>query len=323
MVIIKKLYHIIRIVDSVRKIIITDNKVLTVPTKLPMITKPKPYTLEENGNVSLGLGGYLNNDIVFTIGLFIDKIGYKYTTKIMVKNNIINLINGVSSVPYKINTETLQFITLIGISKGIVEDINNRDVKDFNLNPYKKIPNKINNNLRSKLSVIQLENYILNIAEAYKSVANIYFPVRLDQRTRLYCLTDLYNYQSNDLAKSWLSFSNCATIYKHDTEAINYLKSYGGWLFDSNMTRKSINTRVKWTDTNKDYILGFENNDIVDKADEKACFLSFCFQYKRLIEFMDNLEATEFKTNLPIQLDASCNGYQHICLLTKEKALFK
>lgn len=97
-----KLNHIIKIVDSVRKTIITNNKVLTVPTKLPMITKPKPYKLEENGDVSLG--GYLNNDIVFTIGLFIDKIGYRDTTKLMEKNSVIDLINGVSSVPYKINT---------------------------------------------------------------------------------------------------------------------------------------------------------------------------------------------------------------------------
>lgn len=35
------------------------------------------------------------------------------------------------------------------------------------------------------------------------------------------------------------------------------------------------------------------------------------------------MEITEFKTDLPIQLDASCNGYQHISLLTKENELFK
>lgn len=101
-----KLNHIIKIVDSVRKIIITNNKVLTVPTKLPIITKPKPYILEANGDITLG--GYLNNDILFIIELFIPKIGYRDTTKIMEKNNVIDLINGVSSVPYKINTETLE-----------------------------------------------------------------------------------------------------------------------------------------------------------------------------------------------------------------------
>jgi len=31
----------------------------------------------------------------------------------------------------------------------------------------------------------------------------------------------------------------------------------------------------------------------------------------------------KFTTNLPIQLDASCNGYQHICLLTREEKVFK
>lgn len=94
--------------------------------------------------------------------------------------------------------------------------------------------------MRSKLSVIQLENYIINIAESYKSVPNIYFPVRLDQRTRLYCITDFFNYQSNDLAKALLCFSNSGIIYKHDTDAIDYLKSYGSMLFDVSMSKKIL-----------------------------------------------------------------------------------
>lgn len=178
--------------------------------------------------------------------------------------------------------------------------------------------------MRSKLSVIQLQNYILNIAEVYKSVPHIYFPVRLDQRTRLYCVTDFFNYQSSDLAKSLLCFANCGTIYKYDVEGIKYFKAYGAMLFDGDLAKKSINHRVQWIDKNRDYIVNFENNDIIDKADQdtKACFVSFCFEYKRFIEFMKNLEQVEFKTNLPIQLDASCNGYQHLTLLTKQKALF-
>ena len=91
--------HVIKIVDSTRKTVMTSNKVLTVPAKLPMVTKPKPYALKSSGDIMYG--GYLNNDILFTMGLFIDKVGYRDSTKLMPKNSIINLIKGVSSVPSK------------------------------------------------------------------------------------------------------------------------------------------------------------------------------------------------------------------------------
>ena len=146
--------------------------------------------------------------------------------------------------------------------------------------------------------------------------------MRLDQRTRLYCQTDFFNSQSNDLAKALLSFSEYGKILKQDIEAINYFKSYGAILFDKDLSYKSLNHRVEWVDQHQDYILNFENNDIIDRTSSKACFVSFCFEYKRFIRFINNIEATSFKTNLPIQLDASCNGYQHISLLTKQKELF-
>jgi DNA-directed RNA polymerase len=38
---------------------------------------------------------------------------------------------------------------------------------------------------------------------------------------------------------------------------------------------------------------------------------------------MNDVDATKFSTNLPIQLDASCNGYQHISLLTRQEKVFK
>ena len=69
-------------------------------------------------------------------------------------------------------------------------------------------------------------------------------------------------------------------------------------------------------------ILDFKNNDIINKSENKTCFLSFCFEFKRFMEFMKDNETREFYTYLPIQLDATCNGYQHLSLLTRKSNLF-
>ena len=316
----RKQHNIIKIEEATRKIVVKDSKVNTIPTKLPMIVKPKPYKLVDGKII---LGGYQKNDYYYNDALFIPKVGYKNTTTLFENNDIIALINGVSSVPYRINKKTLEFIRTYGIEKGIIFDINQGKLKDFNLNPYKKISKKENRELRSKLSIIQLQNNILNIAETYLESDNIYFPVRLDQRTRLYCTTEYFNYQSTDLAKGLLCFSKKEFIFKHDSDGIKYFKSYGAILFDSALGKKSLNLRVKWVDKNRDYILNFESNDIINVSQNKACFVSFCFEYKRFIKFMNDLDATTFITDLPIQLDASCNGYQHISLLTREKKILK
>ncbi len=68
-----------------------------------------------------------------------------------------------------------------------------------------------------------MQTNVLNIAELYSLVDKIYFPVTLDERTRLYCSTEFLNYQSTDLAKGLLLFANPGVIYKDDIDSINYL----------------------------------------------------------------------------------------------------
>ena len=61
----------------------------------------------------------------------------------------------------------------------------------------------------------------------------------------------------------------------------------------------------------------------MNKAKDKLLFLAFCMEYNRFINFIDNENVLEFKTYLPIQLDATCNGFQHLALLSNEEILFK
>jgi len=327
----RKLHNIIKIEEESRKKILKEDntKIFSVPTKLPMIVEPKPYKMV-GGKIQLG--GYLKNDVFYSEELIIEKVGYRDTTELKQDNDVIDLINGVSKVPYKINKETLEYIQMYGIEKGILISINhknsnttllNNEINKFNINPYTTMNKKVNKELRSIISCIYLQNNILNIAELYLSVDKIYFPVRIDQRTRLYCVTEYLNYQSTDLAKGLLLFSNPGVIYKHDVEGINYLKCYGAALFDSALGKKSINYKIKWVDDNTDYIINFKYNDIINKSKEKVCFLSFCFEYTRFIEFINDVNATKFNTYLPIQLDASCNGYQHLSLLTRDEKVHK
>jgi DNA-directed RNA polymerase len=52
-------------------------------------------------------------------------------------------------------------------------------------------------------------------------------------------------------------------------------------------------------------------------------FIAFCFEYNRWLQVLSNNEIEYFHTYLPIQLDATCNGYQHLSLLSLDYRLAK
>lgn len=317
----KKRENYLRINQNIRKIIMANGyKVLHIPAKLPMVCEPKDYIYNLNSKNNK-LGGYILNDVYSTDYIFKDKIGYDKKTIIHNDNYIIKLINGLSKVPYKINIDTLNFIYTQGIEKEIIIE-ESKEIKKFILDPYKNYTKRISKKYRSTLSKIVTQRNILSIAQVYSKVEKIYFPLMLDQRTRIYCKTDYFDYQKCDLAKGLISFANPGLIYKHSTEIIKYFKAFGANMYGDNLDKKSLNYRVKWVDNNKDRILNFESNDIVNKAENKTCFVSFCFEYRRFIDFMNDKEENVLYTYLPIQLDASCNGYQHLSLLIKETKLF-
>lgn len=69
-------------------------------------------------------------------------------------------------------------------------------------------------------------------------------------------------------------------------------------------------------------ILNFENSSLVQEADEKFLFIAFCLELRRFDHFY-NSNIKEFKTYLPIQLDGTCNGFQHLALMSNEIDLFE
>lgn len=70
-------------------------------------------------------------------------------------------------------------------------------------------------------------------------------------------------------------------------------------------------------------IINFDNGVLLGKAKDKLLFLSFCIEYKKFSEFLNNDSMFEFSTYLPIQLDATCNVFQHLALFSRESSLYE
>ena len=289
--------------------VLENKKIYIVPLKLPMIVEPKPYSF----NV---LGGYLLNDIEKTESLLINKANYKQNSEIVKDNIIYDMVNNINKTSYKINKKVLDFIEEFGVEFGLIEDINQKHPLE-NIKRNKR-QDKIYRAYKSK---ILLEQNILGIANTFVNMS-IYFPVRLDQRGRIYCEPFYFNYQSGELAKSLISFTFPGIINRKNTNAIEYFKAYGANCYGHGLDKKSYTKRAEWLDNNIADIIDYKNGKLLTKAKNKCLFLAFCMEYTRFTEFLEQ-DSIEFQTYLPIQLDATCNGFQHLALLSTETRIFK
>jgi DNA-directed RNA polymerase len=145
-------------------------------------------------------------------------------------------------------------------------------------------------------------------------------PVQLDYRGRLYCMTNYLNYQGIDLAKSLLEFSTGSKVSINDLDAINYLKIFGANCYGNKLNKESFDNRIKFIDENLENIINFGNGSLLEKAENKLLFLSFCFEFNKYYKAYKNNDS-DFISQLPIQLDATCNGFQHLTFLIDDTNL--
>lgn len=141
-----------------------------------------------------------------------------------------------------------------------------------------------------------LESNILKLAELYLD-SIIYFPVYLDWRGRLYCQVDYLSFQGCELAKSLLEFANGEII--GDIKSNYYFKIYGANCYG--LDKLSFDNRINWINDNLDKIASFDH-ELIYKAKSPFLFIAFLLEYQNDSNF----------TNFPIQIDATCNGLQHL-----------
>jgi hypothetical protein len=307
----------IKIAKEVSKKISYQTIPLNVPNKIPMIVKPKKYLRVKlnNNKTKEILGGYLLNDELLDDDIIIFNHRLKENSIISNNNVIYDTINNMSSVGYKINKDLLNFIRLYN-DKFNLTLINSKHPIEIRLenNGGDKLYKRERIELESFKSKRFVQESILALADTFENAIEFFIPVRIDYRGRIYCITDYLNYQSTELAKALLLFSKGEKFSKTNKKAIQYMKIFGANCFGNKLDKQSANDRIKWIDDNLDNILNFENGILIEKAESKLLFIAFCFEYRKIISTQYD-EHDYYITHLPIQLDATCNGYQHISML--------
>ncbi|BAQ94080.1 RNA polymerase [uncultured phage_MedDCM-OCT-S28-C10] len=235
---------------------------------------------------------------------------------------IIDGMNAVQNTMYKVNKDILLVAETVfnnddrnrgGLVTSSLIDLPNKP-HDIDTNKESLLAWKaeavtvytINQKLKSKRLATAKTLWIAN---KFQNEHEIGFPVQLDFRSRLYYIPPYLNPQGTDLAKSLLKFANAKPIGKSGYKwlCIHLSNMYGN-------DKVTLDAREKWALDNKDQIIAcsqapFENN-FWESADKPWQFLAACMEFDKVNEF-----GLEYKSNLPISIDGTCNGLQHFSAL--------
>ena len=257
------------------------------------------------------VGYRINKDMIEVFEFFYSQIPKEFKDFPKSSKVILDLIKNIDS----------QIDLKIFLSKGVIETFKT-EAKRKGIYKQETIEKKYKtlvNNLY-KLKDLKDKGILLDLAklgtflEPFKSLVNEYkdykefFYVWLaDFRGRVYTAQSILQPQGNDLVKSFLLFSKSQKLNEN---GIKWFKIHGANLYGE-VDKEPYEVRIEWIEKNEEKILNSANNwkeeDFWQKADEPFEFLAFCFEYKRFKENPNN-----FETSMPVAIDGSNNGIQHI-----------
>ena len=165
--------------------------------------------------------------------------------------------------------------------------------------------------------------------------------IETDYRGRIYYSEPFFNFQGSDLARGMMQFARGKPMDKHGLfwlavhTACSYNQSYNiddipDWcgadyrtyleeegLESISVDKMTLEDRVQWTNENMEWIreAGF-NSTFYHEAEKTISFLACCSEWHDFNEAVDSGEV--YRTHLPIPVDGSNNGWQHLGAISKD-----
>lgn len=160
---------------------------------------------------------------------------------------------------------------------------------------------------------------IYSLAKANLGVPAIFHKYNADFRGRLYvALTKFLHEQSSDAAKGLLTFAIDEPLGPNGYKwlCVHIANCYGN-------DKVSINDRVKFVIENLDTFIDYAKNYLTSTnwmdVDKPNMFLAACNELCKIEEWKDRgLDIKDYVCSLPIYIDGSNNGIQHLVATSKD-----
>ena len=158
----------------------------------------------------------------------------------------------------------------------------------------------------------------LDMAGQLLDAPMIWFPYHVDFRGRIYpTVTDL-SPQGNDAGKALLQFAHGKPLGKRGFFWLQ-VRAANCWANDG-VDKLPLGARCAWVHDNLSRIVEAATNPLDGtkwwtEAEDAWSFLATCFELAEAIECPN---AAGFTSHLPVNLDGSCNGLQHLSAMARD-----
>ena len=306
---------------------------LPSPLKVPMLSPPKPH--KTAGKIVTG--AYQNS-------IFSESVSDKMLRGILGKaknekksNNFDS--NRVSALQFSDNSKALKSINILQQVPWVYNEMMLKLLKRIE-RPQSISEEEQKKNLREDISLKNIDNF-LKLCTKVKA-SKMYYPWYFDYRGRIYCSKIQFSYQGEGLPRALHLFSESKKV-TDETILLEYVKKKFELSANSKLSLADLKKAMGKHEPKKESeffqkLVPSSNQgipykyfkshvcDILEKCGNITPELTFNREHWSLIATLMEFEyywSNEQEWRLPLPLDATCNGQQHISAIVQNNNIAK
>lgn len=280
-----------------------------------------PMLCEPNDWSDTSKGGYLTSELRHGHRLIRTKAGGG-CSPLLEGTKALQMLNTLQKVPYRINTSVLDLANVMAEQRLSLGAFKNLEPLDPPVKPdwetaseeakkeYKALRTKIEDYNASVSQKNYRSRECLFVANKYRNEEAFWIPWSFDFRGRVYPLVTSLSPQGTDFDKSLFLFAEDGPVNPYWL-AFQVATTWG-------LDKATMEDRQEWVTQNHDLISRIANDPLDNlsewsQAEEPWCFYAACVEYNDCV-----IEKTRSTSGLPVSVDATCSGLQHLSALTKD-----
>jgi DNA-directed RNA polymerase len=280
----------------------------------PMLCEPNDWTSEFKG-------GYLTNDLRKLTRLIRTRIPRRCT--LLQDSKALAMLNLLQKVPYRINDRVLELANFcmehrITVGKFRAEEPTPPPPKpepwETASEEDKLSYRRMRTEIEDQNAALAQKNYrtteALYVANKYKGDA-FWIPWSFDFRGRVYPIPTSLSPQGTDFDKSLIYFEEEGPVNEWWL-AFQVATTYG-------LDKAPMNERIDWVVKNHDFLSYIANDPEGtipewSSVEEPWCFMAAVLEYDQCV-----IKGTKKTSGLPVSVDATCSGLQHLSALALDR----
>jgi DNA-directed RNA polymerase len=282
----------------------------------PMLCEPNNWTTTQRG-------GYLTAEMRHRSKL-VRGFGSGGCSPLLEGTQALQMLNTLQQVPYRVNSRVLDLANLMAERKITLGSFKQLEPQPPPLKPdwetaseeSKTEYKQLRTSIEDYNSSIGQKNYrtteCLFVANKYANEEAFWIPWSFDFRGRVYPLVTSLSPQGTDFDKSLFLFAEEGPVNPYWL-AFQVATTYG-------LDKSTMEDRQQWVKENHNLISRIAKDPLGhfqewSQAEEPWCFFAACVEYNDCV-----IEKTRLTSGLPVSVDATCSGLQHLSALTKDRS---